>query len=760
MWLWVPATTALLRLLLVLSVLNEARAALTCGTCEGGSSLTCPSSLDMQYTVSSYAYEASQFGALILKCDYYTVPINLTMMQGCSFPNVIYVKIEQCPLFNESIASVLSKLGVNADIVRFLLWETSHSVGDGLQTWHLEGLHNLTWLQIQNNEFTSFPTGLLQHTPLLQKLYVTGNRVSQLPSDFLSYTPQIVNLDLGTNQLESLPENFLKNVPLLEVLNLWTNQLTSIPPRLFSTTPLLSSVLLRSNNLTVLDNRLFARLGMLRSIDLQVNKLQTLPELIFQGCANLTLVDLQYNEITQLPSNLFNDTALVVLNVGYNKLTNISGVLNNIPTLTNVSIHKNQLQSLSGDVFLGTTNLVRLDLQANKIVHITAGIFNNLSKMKIIFLNNNLINVLPSGLLRNCNSLMKVFMQNNNISVLPSDTFPEYSDMTKLDLSYNRLTFKESVFNPLNKLASLEEINLSHNNISMVFNEVLYVFTRLKLLDLSYNSINLLTDHELVFLSKNVTFKVQNNNISTIMAGPHLGLVTDEKLLVLELAGNPLKCDCKMHAFLEIAQLKPPFAISNQYNVIIPDADQTICFETKTERNVSLSKVDRTKLVCEFKCSLECPCSIRLHDNFILMDCSDLGLSNPPTFTDIFHSTRKNFNLSLDLSNNEYEYITFLNEIAYNNLINLDLNNNTISDLNATMLPSTLRFLDLSMNNFTAMSVALVERLNSSGMSLHLGGNPWTCDCGLKSFHDFLRDNYELVSADVWVYNITDNFTC
>lgn len=721
-------------------------AALTCGSCEGGSRLTCPDSFNMQYTVSRFAYIDTQDNSLTLKCDYSTVALNFSMMDGCSFPNVIYVKIEQCPLFNDSIASVITKLGVNATNVQFLWWELSHSVENGPQTWHLDGLRNLTELQIQSNEFKSFPNKFLENTPLLNKLYITGNILSELPSDFLSYTPEITFLDLGNNKLESISENFLHNVPSLEMLNLWVNQLTTIPPKLFASTPLLGRIVLRDNRLESLDPTLFEGLDNLRNIDLQDNKLQSLPETIFQDCANLTHIYLQHNSIGYIPPNVFRNTSLILLNLGYNKLSNISGVLSSITTLQNVTLHMNEFQNLPGDMFFGTNNIVRLDLQANKIQSIGEGIFKRLSKMKVILLNSNALDRLPPALFRNCISLMRVFMQMNNLSSIPMDTFSDYSDITKLDLSFNRLTFENTTFyHPLNKLASLEEIYLSNNNISTIFAEVLYVFTRLRILDLRYNSISLLSDRELVFLSKNVTLLLQHNNITKIQATKYLGFGSSEKILSINLAGNPIKCDCTMHSFLKVAQFTPPFITNMPYNLLVNDAKETLCSESYASRTISLASVDASKVVCDFPCSLECPCSVRLEDSFIIMDCSNQGLYQSPTFTRKFNQARKHYKLSLDLSKNEYEDISFLSGVEFENLINLDLTNNTISEINETLLPEKLQYLDLRFNNFTAMSEKLVDHINASGITLHLGGNPWSCDCGLKSFHELIRNSYELV---------------
>ncbi|KAF2361522.1 Leucine rich repeat 5 [Trinorchestia longiramus] len=704
----------------------------------------------MQYSLSFYAFDDKLNQALRLSCDYESPELNLTLLEGCSFPSVVHVKIELCPVFQEPLARVLEKMGVTPGNVRHLVWETSHTLRDGLQSWHLSGLSNLTSLQMFHNEFSSIPNSFLEHTPLLEKVYINGNFLEELPDDILSYTPDVKLLDLGSNKVHSLPETLFQNVPSIEVLNLWKNDISSIPPRLFSNNRVLNTVVLSSNKLTAIDAQLFADMNVLHTLDIQINELSTLPENAFKGCANLTTVSLQFNKIKTLPPNLFEGTSVTVLNLGYNELTNLTTSLNNLPSLQNITLHKNSLSGLDANIFEGSPNVVKLDLQANSIRVLAEDIFNHLTQLKIILLNSNNLEELPSGLFRNCISLLRVFLQKNNLKEIPIDTFPTHesikyssSGIVKLDLSDNRLTLEDSL--ALNQLTSLEELYLANNLVTSVLSDALDIFTRLKILDLRNNSLTSLSDRDLSFMSQNVTLLLQDNSIARVSTTKSLGFGSSDKYISVFLGGNPLNCDCVMYSFLTTAQMIPPFPLNRPFNLIVKDARQAFCAQPENFMDVSLSEVDASKLVCEYSCSFECPCDIRQHDYFILMDCSGLGLHHAPTFTEKYDRVKKHYKLSLDLSNNLYENVSFLIEPEFENLVNLDLSNNTVSELNETYLPLQLRYMDLSFNNFTTMSQEFVDYLNGTGMTLHLGSNPWSCDCELKSFHEFLRNNYELV---------------
>lgn len=743
-----PAMAILLKLWMLAWGLSLASAILTCGTCESGaSSLTCPDSFNMQYTVNLYPSDGELDKSLHLKCDYFTPKLNFTWLQGCSFPTVIYVKIEQCPLFDESIASVLEKIGVAPANVKHLVWETSLPAEAGPHSWHLERLGNLTSLQIHRNEFTSLPDSFLQTTPLLEKLYITGNSLGELPSDLLTYSPNITTLDIGNNKLTSVPENLLQNVPSLQIFNIWTNELTSIPPRLFANLPQLHTIGLSENSLTSLDSQLFSNMKKLHTLDIRINQLESLPNSLFEGCSNLTSVSLQFNKIPSLPPSLFQGTAIKFLHIGYNELANITTTLQNLPTLENVTLHKNHILGLEADLFQGSPNIVQLDLQANAIQFLADGVLDNLSKLKVFLINNNYLEELPPALFRDCISLLRVFMQNNHLTTIPADTFPEHSSIVKLDLSDNQLTLlADGFFHPLNKLTNIEELYLANNLVSYIFTDALHLFTRLRVLNLKNNNLTSLTDHDLDFISKNVTLYLQDNQITNISTTIYLGIGSIDEIISIYLEGNPLNCNCQMHSFLKAAQFTPPFTYNRPYNLIVADARQSMCAEPETYEGTSLDNVDASKVLCSYDCSPECSCDIRLDDKYVLIDCSDRELFEAPSFIDSFVDDTKLFKLSLDLSNNAYENVSFLSDPDLHNLVNVDLSNNSLSELNETYLPATLQFIDLRFNNFSAMPGALVEYFNSTAMTLLLGDNPWTCDCELKSFHEFLRNNYELVS--------------
>jgi len=736
------------RLLLAVAALGVAARAntLRCGRCEGGDSLSCPSSFELQYTVEHLPHQDPTSTSLVLTCDFQTVDIDFSLVEGCSFPNVVFVKIQHCPLFNESIATVLRKIGVDPQRVDFLFWDHSHSIENGLQSWHLDGLSNLTAIQVQGNRFKSFPEFFLKGNPQLKKIYITGNEVKQLPNDFLSYTPNVRILDLGNNHIEYIVEKFLENVTLLETFIFQSNKLSHIPDGLFSHTPSLNSLVLRYNAIQEMSSSSLQNLPNLKYLDLRVNNLKTLHKNTFKGCYNLSTIFLDYNEIESLPFDLFQDTSVEVLNLGKNKITNVN-FLANIPTLQNISLFSNEITTLQRSIFEHTPNVVKLDLQLNNIQSIEKGALENLRKMQVVLLNSNRLNDLPDNLFRNCAALSRVFLQRNNISTIPHRTFPAYPNIKKIDLSFNQLSFKRTFSNPLNSLTGLEEIYLSNNKISTVFNEALLIFTKLKVLDLRNNLLSFLDDRQLSFISKNVTLHLENNNISSIMTTKNIGYGNfEEKILSLFISGNPIVCDCQIHSFLKTAHFNKPFVLADKLNILVEDAEITNCVESYSSNQLSLVDVDFTKVVCDYDCSEICGCKIRLEDRMILINCSSSSLDRAPSFTEQFNKMRKGYKLSIDLSGNHYEGISFLNSRIFENLKHLNLANNSVSFLNHTNLPTSISSLDLRSNNFSSLPLELVKHLNSSGMTLYLSDNPWLCDCELLDFHAFLRENYEQVA--------------
>jgi len=183
---------------------------------------------------------------------------------------------------------------------------------------------------------------------------------------------------------------------------------------------------------------------------------------------------------------------------------------------------------------------------------------------------------------------------------------------------------------------------------------------------------------------------------------------------------------------------------SDGYNLIIADGHETICTKSYANTEIPLDEIDVKKLVCDYDCSEECKCHRRVHDKVIHVDCSNMNMCKAPTFLPHYQQLRY-YNLSLDLSNNRYINVSFLENPEYENLVNLNLSRNKVSSMNYNFLPPKLQLVDLSYNNISHLSETDVSYLGKSSMFIYLGHNPWTCDCALDGFHSYLRDNFEQV---------------
>ncbi|EHB10966.1 Toll-like receptor 3 [Heterocephalus glaber] len=141
-------------------------------------------------------------------------------------------------------------------------------------------LHNLTILDLSNNNIASINDDMLEGLEKLEILDLQHNNLARLwkhanpggPVHFLQGLPHLHILDLESNGFDEIPADMFKDLFELKSINLGLNNLNVLPPSLF-------------------DHQMF-----LKSLNLQKNLITSVEKNVFEPVfKNLTYLDMRFN---------------------------------------------------------------------------------------------------------------------------------------------------------------------------------------------------------------------------------------------------------------------------------------------------------------------------------------------------------------------------------------------------------------------------------------------------------------------------------
>lgn len=210
--------------------------------------------------------------------------------------------------------------------------------------------------------------------------------------------------------------------------------------------------------------------------------------------------------------------------------------------------------------------------------------------------------------------LTDLYLSDNDIEFVDEKGFNNLPNLTRLDLSNNRIqTFSDAAFPPDNKLQQLKLSSCFHNySMTDVVLDFLRSapFLQLTALDLSNNDLVMLPEGVFDGLSSLVKLSLQNSSLITVQNGtvkrpPLLELdLSNNSLrdlpiatlddfgrkpgLQIRLAGNPWRCDCFIDDLLTW--------LRNSSQVV--DAHNLTCSDPQALRRRPLLQVQQSQLKC------------------------------------------------------------------------------------------------------------------------------------------------------------------
>ncbi|XP_063072486.1 leucine-rich repeat neuronal protein 2 [Engraulis encrasicolus] len=298
-------------------------------------------------------------------------------------------------------------------------------------------------LRLQSNLISSLDQSELDGLANLTELDLSQNSFSTTRQVHITALPSLLSFHLEENQLRHLPDAAFAGLPSLQELYLNHNRLRSIAPGAFKGLKSLLRLHLNSNQLVTIDRRWF-------------HHLPTLEVLMVGGNPVDTIQDLNFKPLVSLRS-------LVLAGMGLRDLSERS--LEGLDTLESISFYDNQLTRVPKEALQKLPELKFLDLNKNPIQVVQRGDFRDMLRLKELGLNNmdELVSIEHSAM-ENLPELTKLEITNNpRLSYIHPKAFLQLSSMESLMLNSNALSalHRQTVLS----LPTLQEISLHSNPI-------------------------------------------------------------------------------------------------------------------------------------------------------------------------------------------------------------------------------------------------------------------------------------------------------
>ncbi|KAK3090885.1 hypothetical protein FSP39_015467 [Pinctada imbricata] len=671
-------------------------------------------------------------------------------------------------LSKNAFQTIDTKIGITAPNI----WELDVDNCDISYIEHdvLHDLPYLGWLDLSNNSLTSLPPELLSNNDKLQVLAIGENPIEELPDDFLGWNTQLVVLGLSKTSLNDSIWESLSPLRSLRELQLADNNITRVDRTAMESLTHVEYLDLSGNEISNLNDQIFSRQDHLKTLLLNGNKIRNIEEHSFTGLSNLTKLDISRNDVSKVDNRSISIlTALRHLNISHNNLSSVPNVAK-LTHLTALDVGYNIIENVSEGTFGDLVSVEELNLSNNRIKEIPRHIFSIASRLERLDISNNEIEVIHQNSFRGPTNLRWLYMKNNKLKDI-NKILLHLPSLIHLDLSENEIAtaLYDGVFP-----TSLEFLSLAHNNISTIALYTFYKLNSIRTVDLRFNYLESIKPDALV--------------MSPSVLTP----------TVIYLAGNELKCDCKLKWLRDIID-RPPvhgslfiedlnqltcqagFRIGQGTPLKEVDSQNMLCHYTQECDTRTCRCCDFDPCICKYNCPNPCECFHQKKkgaDHFVV--CSGKNITVPPRFPSITTDLRLDGNnLSVlrklsffSLISVEVIYLNdsgiqhmengafkgtsglkrlfldhnYLQEIRRDvfdwitNLTELHLENNLISFIEKGTFVNLLhlRKLYLDHNNLKEITNVIMYKEPPLRV-LSLSENPWSCECDfLEKFYTFV----------------------
>ncbi|KAJ1109201.1 hypothetical protein NDU88_006565 [Pleurodeles waltl] len=440
---------------------------------------------------------------------------------------------------------------------------------------HLKELYLGMNCYYQNPCYSSltFTRDLFTDATSLELLSLKFNNLTSIP---LGLPSTLTSLDLGENKIPELRPSDFDNLTNLKYLDLrWNCQRCDHAA--------LPCFPCSNNSALQIHDDAFRNLSKLKELNLRGNSLRDLPDIIFEPLTNLQSLELSDNFLALVIASgtLFSKLPRMQnLSLNYNyeplntfpKLT-LSHTMKDMRSLRYISLNGYFFRNLdeSGiEPLLSLPNLQYITFRTNFIENVNLTLFDRFKYSRLIDLSENILTLsksctasqvrktidTPLRLSRETTLAELYNSVDDNRRDADSDEHPPFYFSypackhyhKTLDLSFNNI--KRIDPEDFRDMKDVECLNLSYNYINQRLNGSQFSYlTSLKLLDVANNRNNKIK-------------LIDENSFSDVLLS---------NLRLLDVSGNPLKCTCEAHWFIQFLKTTK-IAIEHVSNGMICDA--------------------------------------------------------------------------------------------------------------------------------------------------------------------------------------------
>lgn len=327
-----------------------------------------------------------------------------------------------------------------------------------------KSLRKLKELELNRNEISSIPAGMLTHLTGLNTLSLTMNSIRAIDTNAFKGLTNLRRLFLSKNKISFLEPGCFAHFKALRTLHLNGNQLLYLDQDVFQNLTQLQTLFLSGNLLESLNGSLASK-RFLTHLELSNNQFSTLTETAFSG-VKMRMLKLDGNELDTVDNLLVNQTDLILLDISRNQLTSFHPqAFDSLIKLRTLKLNENQIASLNQTIFRSLKNLLTLRLDNNKLENISEKLFLSLKQLVILNLGENQIKSLQVDTFRNLHGLKNLNLSSNQLTETGFTQVPELRSLLVLYLHGNRLNASTIMNTNFSNLYNLDKVDIRFNRI-------------------------------------------------------------------------------------------------------------------------------------------------------------------------------------------------------------------------------------------------------------------------------------------------------